>query len=351
MSRSLEAARTRNVSDENAFAALRQQVKAAGLLERQPSYYTIKIAFSLSLVAISLALFFVIDSFWLLLAVNAPFMAFAFGQMGFISHDSGHRQIFTKARGNEAVALATGFILGLSRSWWIEKHNRHHNNPNQLDMDPDIEIPVLAFSEEQALAKRGILRFIVKRQAHLFLPVLFLQGFGLRLSSVLHLWRNRVRYPVLEPVSMVVHQAVYLGVLLYALNPWQAVVFLMVHHALWGLYLASVFAPNHKGMLMLDRDTDLDFLRRQVLTARNVKGHPLTDFWYGGLNYQVEHHLFPSMPRNNLGKAQKLVKQFCIERGIRYHEVGMARSYVEIIEFLHRVSTPLRQKAPARTLA
>ncbi len=351
MTGSLEAAVSPEVSAESAFAELRQRVKSAGLLERQPRYYALKIAFTLSLVAISLGLFFLIDNFWVLLAVNAPFMAFAFGQMGFVSHDSGHRQIFAKVRGNEVVALTTGFILGLSRSWWIEKHNKQHSNPNQLDMDPDIDIPVLAFSEEQALAKRGILRFIVRRQAQLFLPVLFLQGFGLRLSSVIHLRKNRVRYPVLEPLSMIVHLAVYLGILFYVLNPWQAVVFLLVHHALWGFYMALVFAPNHKGMLVLDRDTDLDYLRRQVLTARNVRGHPLTDFWYGGLNYQVEHHLFPSMPRNNLGKAQRLVKEFCAERGISYHEVGMLRSYVEIIEFLHRVSMPLRQKRSVRTLA
>jgi fatty acid desaturase len=332
------------VPAENAFAELRQRIKTAGLLDRQPRYYTLKIAFTFSLMAIAIGLFFVIGNFWVLLAVNAPFLAFAMGQVGFISHDSGHRQVFAKTRGNEVIALTTSFILGLSRSWWIEKHNRHHSNPNQMDMDPDIEIPVLAFSEEQALARRGILRFIVKRQAHLFFPVLFLQGFGLRLSSILHLSRNRVRYPVLEPLSMVVHQAVYLGIIFYFLNPWQAVVFLMVNHALWGVYLASVFAPNHKGMLVLERDTDLDFLRRQVLTARNVRGHPLTDFWYGGLNYQIEHHLFPSMPRNNLGKTQRLVKRFCSERGIRYHEVGMLRSYQEIIQFLHHVSAPLRQK-------
>lgn len=331
---------------ENAFAVLNRQVKEAGLLDKQPVYYTLNIAFTLSLMAISIGLFFVIGNFWVLLAVNAPFMAFAFGQVGFISHDSGHRQIFAKFRGNEIIAMVCSFTLGLSRTWWIDKHNRHHRNPNQTDMDPDIEILVLAFSEEQALAKPGILRLVVKRQAHLFLPILFLQGFALRLASIQHMRKYRIRYRRLEPLSMIIHTAIYLLILLCALNPWQAVVFLTVHHALWGLYLASVFAPNHKGMLMLDKDSNLDFLQRQVLTSRNVKGHPLVDFWYGGLNYQVEHHLFPNMPRNNLRKAQRLVRQFCAEHGISYHEVGMFRSYQEIIAFLHQVSAPLRQKTP-----
>ena len=79
--------------------------------------------------------------------------------------------------------------------------------------------------------------------------------------------------------------------------PVQALVFIAVHQGLLGLYLGSVFAPNHKGMPILSKDDDSDFLRRQVLTARNVRGGRLTDLLLGGLNYQIEHHLFPSMPR------------------------------------------------------
>jgi Fatty acid desaturase len=77
-----------------------------------------------------------------------------------------------------------------------------------------------------------------------------------------------------------------------------------------GLYLGSVFAPNHKGMPILSRDDDSDFLRRQVLTARNVRGGRLTDLLLGGLNYQIEHHLFPSMPRPSLRRAQPLVHAY-----------------------------------------
>ena len=90
----------------------------------------------------------------------------------------------------------------------------------------------------------------------------------------------------------------------YALSVGQALLFIVVHQALFGLYTGLVFAPNHKGMPILDSDSQLDFVRRQVLTSRDVNAHPLTDFWYGGLNYQIEHHLFPSMPRNKLKKLR-----------------------------------------------
>jgi fatty acid desaturase len=104
-----------------------------------------------------------------------------------------------------------------------------------------------------------------------------------------------------------------------------------------------VFAPNHKGMEILDSESRLDFVRRQVLTSRDVTAGPLTDFWYGGLNYQIEHHLFPSMPRNKLKEAQVIVRAFCEERGIPYRETGAMQSNREILQYLHQVSAPLRE--------
>jgi fatty acid desaturase len=345
MSQGATGLTAKTAATENEYAELKRRIKDAGLLEREYGYYAMKIAVTLALLAFSISLFFLVDNYWLVLAFNAPFLAFVFGQVGFMSHDTGHRQVFSTVKWNEFVGVITSYILGLSRSWWVEKHNAHHANPNQEDMDPDIEIPVLAFSPQQALGKKGVFRFIVKRQAKLFLPVLLLQAFGLRLASAQYLMRNKPRYPVLEPVGMVLFPIVYLGILLATMSWWQALLFFLVNQALFGLYLASVFAPNHKGMLILEKDSDMDFLRRQVLTARNVRAHPFVDFWYGGLNYQIEHHLFPSMPRNNLGKAQKIVKEFCAEYGISYYETGMFRSYKEIVEFLHVVSAPLRQKS------
>ena len=122
--------------------------------------------------------------------------------------------------------------------------------------------------------------------------------------------------------------------------------FLVVHQAVFGVYLGKTFAPNHKGMPHPDGTED--FLRRQVLTARNVKAHPFTDFWYGGLNYQIEHHLFPTIPRNKLGEAQTIVKAFCHARSIPYHETGLLQSYRELLQHLHQVSAPLREETRRR---
>jgi fatty acid desaturase len=86
----------------------------------------------------------------------------------------------------------------------------------------------------------------------------------------------------------------------------------------------------------------LDFLRRQVLTSRNVRGGILTDWTLGGLNYQIEHHLFPSMPRPNLRLAKPVVEQFCAERGVRYTETSLIDSYSQVLRHLHDVGEPVR---------
>lgn len=81
-----------------------------------------------------------------------------------------------------------------------------------------------------------------------------------------------------------------------------------------------------------------------MLPALCIKAHPFTDFWYGGLNYQIEHHLFPNMPRNKLKEAQPIVRAFCKEHAIAYAETSMLQSYREILRFLHQVSAPLRKE-------
>ena len=324
------------------YAELRELVSQRGLLDKQVAYYTYKILSTLGLLALSLTILALVDTLWVQL-LNAVFLAFVFAQIGFIGHDAGHRQLFHSARKNEITGLIICFLLAFDRSWWIDKHNRHHNNPNHLALDPDADLPVLAFTKEQALKKKGVFRFIVKNQAFLFYPMLFLEGVGLRVAGVQYVLTNKIKYPVAEPLLMLGHFAVYFGLLFFFLSAWHATLFFIVHQALFGLFVGSVFAPNHKGMLMVGEDEELDFVRRQVLTSRNVKGHPLIDFWYGGLNYQIEHHLFTNMPRNKLKEAQKITQAFCQEHSIPYHETGIVQSQKEILQYLYQESAPLRE--------
>lgn len=337
------AAETANNSRSNPYPELRRIIKDQGLLDKQPAYYSFKIVTTMALLALSIALLVVLENTWLLLA-NAAFLAFVFSQIGYIGHDAGHRSVLRSTRGNEIIGLAVSFLIGLSRSWWITAHNRHHSTPNDLAKDPHTLLPPLAFSQDSALAKSRFMRLIVGYQAFYFVPLLFLEGLGLRLASTQFLLSQRkAKYLLFEPLLLGLHFLVYFGLLFYFLSPWQVLGFFLVHQGLFGLYYGTVFAPNHKGMLILDQDKPLDFLRTQVLTTRNVKPGLIADFWYGGLNYQIEHHLFPLMPRNNFGKARKIIKAFCQQHDVSYYETGTFRSYREVLSHLHRVGAPVRR--------
>jgi fatty acid desaturase len=324
------------------YTQLSRQIKQAGLLERRHGWYAVKIGLNLALLAAGWLAFAVIGESWWQL-VTAAYLAVVFTQIAFVGHDAGHRQIFRAPRANDRVGLvhANG-LVGVSFDWWVGKHNRHHTNPNQEDLDPDISITALAFTADQASSKHGLVRMIARYQAWLFFPLLLLEAAHLHLASIKSILQGSGRANAIEGLLLLTHVAAYLTALLLVLTPLQAVAFIVVQQGLFGLYLGCSFAPNHKGMPTLTEADQLDFLRRQVLTSRNVAGSRLVDFVLGGLNYQIEHHLFPNMPRPNLRRAQPLVRAFCQHHGLPYTEASLFGSYAEAVRHLHAVGAPLR---------
>ncbi|GAA4620209.1 acyl-CoA desaturase [Actinoallomurus vinaceus] len=324
-----------------------RQVKRAGLLDRRPAYYALKIAANLTLFAAGWVVFALLGRSWWQLLV-AVFLAVMFTQVAFVGHDAGHKQIFGSKRANDLLGrLHGGLLVGLSYGWWVDKHNRHHAHPNHEGHDPDIAGGAIAFTQAHARARRGLGILLARSQAYLFFPMLLLEGLNLHVASVRALL-DRSGSPKAKPteaILLLIHAAGYLAALFLVLSPFQAVCFLLVQQGLFGVYMGCSFAPNHKGMPILGEDEKVDYLRRQVLTSRNVRGGRFTDFVLGGLNYQIEHHLFPSMPRPSLRRAQALVRAHCEQHGISYTETSLARSYAEVLRHLHMVGS-----ATGRTL-
>jgi fatty acid desaturase len=220
-------------------------------------------------------------------------------------------------------------------TWWVGKHNH-------TDLDPDVTIGVLAFTAAQASDKRGLVRAVVRFQAYLFFPLLLLEAGHLHAASIKAVLGGRERLDRVEALLLLVHAGACVAALLLVLSPLRAAAFLLLQQGLFGLYLGCCFAPNHKGMPILEEGKEPDYLCRQVLTSRNVRGSRVVDFLMGGLNYQIEHHLFPSMPRPNLRRAQPLVRAFCTERGVSYSESSVFGSYGEALRHLHQAGVPLR---------
>ncbi|MCR6490661.1 acyl-CoA desaturase [Amycolatopsis sp. OK19-0408] len=334
-------------TSRNDFGALGRLVRGEGLLERRYGYYAAKISLTLLVFAGGCALFAMVgDSWWQLL--TAAFFAVMFAQVAFLGHDAGHNQIFRTGRANDRAGYALGGIIGMSYGWWMGNHTRHHANPNHEGDDPDIDIPLLAFTHGQVEEKNGFVRWTSRHQAAFFFPLLLLEGLSLHWAGIQAVWHNEVKHRRLEAVLLAAHFGLYLGAVFVVLSPPVALAFIAVHQGLWGVYMGCSFAPGHKGMPTYTDKTQLDFLRKQVLTSRNVRGRRWVDFALGGLNHQIEHHLFPSMPRPNLRRAQPVIRGFCADRGIDYAQCGLLKTYYHVLHHLHEVSAPLRT-GPART--
>jgi len=325
------------------YAELSRAVRGAGLLRRRPVYYSIKISANLLLLLGGWAVFFLLGRSWWQMLV-AVFLGIMFTQTGFIGHDAGHRQISGSKRTDDLIGRIHGnLLIGLSYGWWISKHNRHHSHPNQAGRDPDIAGAAIAFTPGQARARHGIGKWLAGYQAWLFFPMLLLEGIHLHVAGVRTLLgRRRGTVRLAEGALLIAHIAAYLTAVFLILSPLQAAAFILIQQGLFGIYLGCAFAPNHKGMPVLGEQDKVDFLRRQVITSRNIRGGWLTDWALGGLNYQIEHHLFPSMPRPSLRHAQQPVRAFCEARGVAYHQTSLIASYAQVLRHLDTVGRSLR---------
>lgn len=335
------AARDGGTTRGSEYAQLSRRIREAGLLKRRPGHYFTRFAIAIGALLGAGVAFVAIGDSWLQL-ILAAFLGIIFTQIAFLAHDVGHRQVFGSKRVAQGVGLLLGNLgIGLSYGWWIGKHTRHHANPNHADEDPDIGVGVIAWSAEQANQKSGAAaRLLAARQAFLFFPLLLLEGIQLHVQSVRAVVEPEVKHKLTEALLLAAHLVGYLTVVFLVLSPGKAILFIVVHEAVFGLYMGSSFAPNHKGMPILE--DKLDFLRKQVLTSRNVRGSWFVDYALGGLNYQIEHHLFPYMPMPNLRRAKPMVRAFCLERGISYHESGLVNSYREVLTYLHEVGAHVR---------
>jgi fatty acid desaturase len=318
-----------------------------GLLDRKPGYYRAKISLTIVAFVAAWALFIIVGNSWTALAV-APLAGVMFTQLGFIGHDAGHNQVFGRRRRNRVLGLIVGNVLiGLSFGWWVPKHNAHHAHPNELGRDPDIgDGLALAPYGEPGDGRGRFARWLARWQAPLFFPLMVLRSSGMHVLGIKRLLRRRDRAAAVEASLIVLHAALYLTVVLWVLSPVRAIAFIAVQQAVFSVYLGISFAPNHKAMPIIESATAAGFARRQVVTARNISGGRFTTFLLGGLNYQVEHHLFPSMPRPNLRLVQGPVRDFCAAAGLGYSEESFIESFRQILHHLSDAGAATTSRRP-----
>jgi len=322
----------------SSYSELKAAIRAEGLLEKQPWYYARTMLALFGLLSISLGALFMLPGFPLQL-INAALLAFVFAQLGLLGHDAGHDQVFASRRWNTFLGRLCGnLLLGMGLDWWREHHNAHHARPNQEGRDPDADLGVLALSPEQAARRYGFGGWCSRHQ--LLLTPLFasLQVFELHRYTVGFLLRRRSRSRYVEGFLVASHFVLYLGLLSMALGVPRGLLFAIVPTVVSGWYLNVIFGTNHTAMPLLSQSQRMGFVEQQVTTSRNVRVPGFLAFLFGGLDLQIEHHLFPTMPRNQMRRAQAATKTFCAQHGLAYRESGFAETYLEIFTHMWRVS-------------
>ncbi|WP_152362685.1 fatty acid desaturase family protein [Microlunatus speluncae] len=320
------------------YSALSRMIKEAGLLDRRYAWYAGRcLLLGLGLVT-GFVLLFTLGGSPAQLLVAAGF-GVLFTQVAFLAHDAAHRQIFVSGRRNEWSSLIIGnLIVGPSHGWWMRKHSRHHGNPNKIGADDDIAPGALVFTAEDARQRTGVAGWFARRQGWLFPALLLLAGLDLHRAAVgTVLGPGPVKHRPAELILIAIRLLGFPILVLAALGPGLGLAFLAVQVAVFGVCMGGAFAPNHKGMPIVPKDAKLDFLSRQVLMSRNISGGRMIDWLMGGLNYQIEHHLFPSMPSVNLRLARPLIRAYCAEHDLPYTETSLLESHKIVIRYLNQV--------------
>lgn len=325
------------------FGELTRLICQEGLLARRPVAYLLRLVVNAAFLLSGIAAFFLIGASWWTLAI-AVYLAFWRVQSAFMWHDAGHKAMFrSRTAATIAGLIHANLVNGVSYGWWVGHHNKHHSHPNHLERDPDIGRRTAIFDLSQYAQRRGGQRFVVRYQSVLFFVLLTLESLKLHRTAIQAVAGRTIRRPWTEGLLLSTHFVLVLGSLLLILTPIQAATFFLLHHGMLGLYFGLLFAPNHKGMAVRSGGEQLGWLERQVLTSRNIRPRWWLGFVFGGLEYQVEHHLFPTMPRMNLARCARIVREYCRQQQLPYLEVGVVESYRQVASYLHRVSAPVRR--------
>jgi fatty acid desaturase len=315
------------------YAELRRTIIAAGLLKRAYMFYLFRSTTCFALLGLALALFFFFPATFGWTVLATLMLGFSIVQVALIGHDAGHQEIFRDNRKNWALGqLCWTLTVGVSFWYWNDRHNRHHGHTNDVTEDPDIQgegLLSVSFTEHDGATRSGWRRIALKYQPVLiFIGVLSI-AFAFRVEGALFtLRRLRGTRRCFEAVLLLLNMLLW--IMLIAIFGWRGLGLFLCTTAVASLYLTAIIAPNHNGMPVWAMGATPSFLERQVLSSRNITSHPVWDYLFGGLNFQIEHHLFPTMPRVHLKRARSIVKPFCAVHGLSYEEVDPITSYRKV---------------------
>jgi fatty acid desaturase/RNA polymerase-interacting CarD/CdnL/TRCF family regulator len=310
---------------------LRGELVANGMFEHRTAETAMKLV--LLLLALGAVLAGIVLLPWWCGLFLVPLAAVPAVTAAMIGHEAAHGSFAASPRNNELVLhLVFPLFGGLGAQYWKHKHNHlHHGHPNILGRDPDVNVWPMALSSEEH-ARSGPLRRWVQRnlQGYLFWPLTLLLAFTMRIDTWSYVWsrarsRGFDRALGIDLACLVGHYSLWLAAPMLWFGVWPV---LLVYAGLWatsGLLLALVFAPAHIGLPVMAIGRGGGW-QQQLDTTRNLAMPGWLSWFFVGLDHQVEHHLFPRIPHQNLGRASRIVAPWCAQVGAPYHSIGYAAS-------------------------
>lgn len=281
------------------------------------------------------------SSLWMLTAAYV-LIALLLAQAAFIGHNAGHGAISRNARFNRTLGqLSMTLLTGLAFDEWIARHRIHHRFCQDEDRDPDLMVDLFVSLTDKSRRRKGPLgRFLTRYQAaHIWLLSL-LFGHSQRHLSQAAVVRNLRRY-WFDAIILLLHLALWYGLpcLILDVPVRLALLAYLVPLTLLGPYLAAIFWVNHMGMPLIEDVSAFSFLEHQTVTSRTIVNAPRWDWLFGGLNFKIEHHLFPKIPSTRLGAVQSIVRRHFDKHGIAYHGVSWRAAVGAIHTHLRKIAT------------
>jgi len=280
-------------------------------------------------------------------------------QSGWLGHDSGHYQIMSSPRFNRFAQILTGNCLaGISIAWWKKNHNAHHICCNSLDFDPDLQhIPFFVVSSklfhsitsyfyERKLKFDSVARFLVSYQHWTFYPVMCLARINLFAQSILLLSSKR-RVPNRgQEILGVLLYWIWYPFLVSCLPNWgERIMFVLASFAVTGIQHVQFCLNHFSSSVYVGPPTGGDWCEKQTMGTLDISCPSWMDWFHGGLQYQIEHHLFPRLPRRNLRKVSPFVKELCKKHNLPYNCVSFWMANVLTIRTLRTAAIQARNFA------
>jgi fatty acid desaturase len=306
----------------NNFDELKAQVREAGLLERVP----VRGSIEMIAVILSLVVVYSTATMWNPFLLGL-FMSLIFTRAVFVSHDILHTQYFK----NKSLSMKLSYpfsalILSNSSSWWDFKHNiNHHTYCNIITKDEDIMALDGAFTPNN----KGNSEFLKKYKHIIFWGAMFFM-YPAFIAQSYSFALKRKNYG--EFALMLLHWPLIWGTMFYILPFSDALIVYLTLNFTLSPWLSFGFITNHLGCEVFEENEgkELSWMELQMRTSRSLSGGAIVHWFYGGLNTQIEHHLFPKAPRFNLLKVQKMTREFAKKHNMKYFETTPIQAYVQI---------------------